>query len=205
MIALLSTLALAQEPPNTAQANAAQANTAQANTALTAAALPAPSQMQSEAVGSTAYVLGHAAGTREGDRVPTADFALYSAGATVLAGAVGCCGVAAAGYMLEPSQMPPRSRDTQADLTVPNAKTQVGIPQAPAGVDPEEWALGYLEGWTEALQANRGRSALVGGGAVAVGYAVVTTIAFVVYVVFVGAIIFGTTALVQEPLTADAS
>lgn len=178
MIALLSTLALAQELPVAV---------------LPVATLPAATPMQAAPLASMDYNLGYQAGTQDGKLVSASDFALYGAGATFLGGTIGCCGIAAAAYMLEPSQMPPRS-----GVEVPDASSYVAIPEAPGGVDPEQWAYGYAAGWNKALQKKRVGRALLGGGAVSLVYTV-TIVA--IYVVAVGAIF--AVGFAQDPLSAS--
>lgn len=121
------------------------------------------------------YTGGYEAGLISGKEVRSTDFLLYGAGATLLASGVGCCAASAAGYLVDPATMRPRSGEE-----VPDPGTMVAIPAAPAGVDAQQWAYGYAAGWTKALQKKRAGRAFLGGGAATAVTLAVTAVALVV-------------------------
>lgn len=184
---LLSTLALAQDPAQDPPPAPVQ------STAPVQEAVPAQPQPT-----SADYLRGFELGLTQGKQVPAGDFVLYGAGATFVASAVGCCGATAAGYLMEPGRIPPRSGNT-----IPDAADMVAIPSPPPGVDPQQWAHGYAAGWTKGLQKKRAGRAFLGGS----GLTLVTAgVAAVTVVVLYGGLIIALqgTGLYQEPLTAGA-
>lgn len=176
MFALLSTLALAQEVP-----------------ADPAAPRPLPVQAAAPSPSDGDYKLAFQVGAEDGAMVPAGDFVLYGAGASVIGGNVGCCGMAAVAYLVEPEKLP--SRNT---AQVPNAYSMVGIPPAPIGVDETAWAQGYADGWTQAVQRKRASRVLIGGASAS---AVLTVAVAAVYVAVLGTALIGFN---NAPLAADA-
>lgn len=140
------------------------------------------------------YVGGYEAGLISGKEVRSTDFLLYGAGATLIASGLGCCAASAAGYLIDPATMRPRSGEE-----VPDAETMVAIPAAPAGVDAQQWAYGYAAGWTKALQKKRAGRAFLGGGATT---AVTLTVTAVALVVVTGGMFVILAGVSDEPLGA---
>ncbi len=177
MIALLSTLALAQDAPSEAPPSA-----------------PAALPVQADAAASDAdYKLAFQVGAEDGALLAAGEFVLYGAGASVIGGNVGCCGMAAAAYLVEPEKLPSRSTGP-----VPNAVSMVGIPPAPIGMDETAWAQGYADGWTKAVQRKRASRVIIGGAGAS---AVLTVAVAAVYVAVLGGALIGFN---NAPLTADA-
>lgn len=176
MIALLSTLALAQDLPDQTPSSA-----------------PATVQVQANPAASDAdYQLAFQVGAEDGALLAAGDFVLYGVGASVLGGNVGCCGMAAVAYLVEPEKLPSRSA-----APVPNAYSMVGIPPAPIGMDETAWAQGYADGWTKAVQRKRASRVLIGG---ATASAVLTVAVAAVYVAVLGTALVGFN---NAPLAAD--